>query len=92
MKMIAERVTKTDRNGWKVHAEYVIDQLRAFRKANKMTTQSVAMRMHTTASAVSRMENPRREPFYSPTMRTLVRYADAVDCDIEFNIKRKKVV
>lgn len=52
-----------------------------------MTQEQVAARMLTTASAVSRMESGLRT---RPTLRTIEKYALAVDAQVEIRVRTRR--
>ena len=55
--------------------------LKARLKAGK-TQSDIAKELHTTTSAVSRLENAGGKNRYSPTIATLSKYAKALNCDL----------
>ncbi|MEW6217030.1 MAG: helix-turn-helix transcriptional regulator, partial [Candidatus Bipolaricaulota bacterium] len=58
-------------------------KLLAARTRAGVTQQEVAAAMGTTRSAVSRLESPGK---HSPSVKTLIKYARAVGCDIEIGL------
>jgi transcriptional regulator with XRE-family HTH domain len=52
-----------------------------------MTQDDVAARMGTTKSAISRLEAAGR---HAPSLTTLKRYAEAVGCDLQIRLVRRK--
>ena len=75
--MIGKRVVN-DRTLYCISRELAIARFRSL-----LLQQQVARRMGTTASAISRLENavgPR------PSLTTLERYADAVDCYLDIRL------
>ncbi len=79
----------SEREGFREAYEAMEDQyelarkLLAARTRAGITQQEVAAAMGTTKSAVSRLESPGK---HSPSVKTLIRYARAVGCDIEINL------
>ncbi len=61
----------------------VADQLLKARSRVGLTQDSVAERMGTTKSAISRLESAGK---HAPSLATLKRYAMAVDCDLEIRL------
>lgn len=61
----------------------VIDQLIRARTRAGLTQEAVAERMGTTKSAVSRIESARK---HAPSLSTLQRYAQAVQCDLQIKL------
>ena len=81
-----------------VRAEYLalgpefqlLRQMLAARKAAGLTQAEVAERMGTKAPAVTRLESSLSSGHHSPSLSTLSRYADAVGCDLEVRLIRKR--
>ena len=74
----------------KVKAEYdalesefaLFDELLKARKQSGLTQVEIAERMGTKAPAVARLESGGGRDRHSPSLGTLRRYAEAVDCDL----------
>ena len=64
--------------------------LRSRLQAGK-TQEEVAKLMHTTKSAVSRLENSSGRSKHSPSMETLRRYARALGCELKIQLVPTKV-
>lgn len=58
--------------------------LQARISANK-TQEDVAKALHTTRSVVSRLENSGGKKNHSPTITTLRKYAEALNCELQIN-------
>lgn len=58
--------------------------LQARINANK-TQEDIANALHTTRSVVSRLENSGGKNKHSPTITTLRKYADALNCDLQIS-------
>ena len=67
--------------------QVLVADLVAARTAAGMTQEQVAARMLTTASAVSRMERGLRT---RPTLRTIEKYALAVDAQVEIRVRTRR--
>ena len=65
----------------------LIRELLAARQHSGMTQEAVAEKIGTSKSAISRLESGSK---HSPSIATLRRYADAVDCELEIKLKPKK--
>lgn len=66
-----------------------LELLEVFLKARKeanMTQEDVAKKMHTSRPAVARIESVNMK--HSPSLHTLLKYADALGCKLEINLKR----
>ena len=61
----------------------VADQLRSVRKAQGMTQESLAERVGTKKSNISRLESGR----YNPSLDFLVKVADGLDKQIQIKVK-----
>lgn len=74
-----------------LEAEYNLKRelIRARIKAG-MTQENVAEAMNTTKSSISRLEALHASGSPSPSIRTLEKYADAVDCKIIIRVVAKK--
>jgi|SRR6185437_717549 len=57
------------------------EMLKARLKAGK-TQEDIAKNLHTTTSAISRLENSGGKKRHSPTIETLRKYARALDCSL----------
>lgn len=69
-------------------SEYrIIRELLEARIRAGLTQEAVAERMGTTKSAVSRLEGSGK---HAPSLATLRRYAEAVDCDLEVRLISRK--
>jgi transcriptional regulator with XRE-family HTH domain len=66
----------------------VIDTLVRYRKKLGLTQKKVAKRMGTTQSAVSEFESVNADARFS----TLIRYAQAIDCNVEIQLEPKSAV
>ena len=58
------------------------EMLRARLNAGK-TQEDIARFLHTTTSAISRLENSGVKKRHSPTIATLSKYAEALGCDLK---------
>ena len=90
--------TKTMRCAWaistvkaefeNVAGEYILlDQFLKARAAQGLTQAQVAEKIGTTQSAVARMESGQGK--HSPSLATLTRYANALECRLEVRLVRK---
>lgn len=78
-----------------VRAEYekladefsLLDEFLKARAAQGLTQAQVAKKIGTTQSAVARMESGRGK--HSPSLATLTKYADALECKLEVRLVRK---
>lgn len=68
----------------------IIEILRKARIQSKRTQQDVAIDMHTTSSAIARLESGGGKKNHSPSLRTLNLYADVLNCEIEMRLVPKK--
>ena len=57
------------------------------RKIAKLTQEDVAKQMGTKASAIARLEASSARDKHSPSINTLRKYAHAVGCKLEINLK-----
>lgn len=74
----------------RLEGEYaVIRELVAARIRAGLTQESVATRMGTTKSAVSRLESAGR---HSPSVSTLRKYARAVGCELEIRLREMEAL
>ena len=71
--------------------EYQIlrEMLRARKRAG-LTQANIAKEMKTTTSVVSRLESLNKKSKSSPSLRTLKRYAEAVNCVLKIKLVPKK--
>ncbi|MBS1254608.1 MAG: Antitoxin HigA1 [Deltaproteobacteria bacterium] len=60
----------------------LFDELLKARKQSGLTQVEIAERMGTKAPAVARLESGGGRDRHSPSLGTLRRYAEAVDCDL----------
>ncbi len=65
----------------------LLDEFLKARAAQGLTQAEVAQKIGTTQSAVARMESGKGK--HSPTLATLSRYADALECRLEVRLVRK---
>jgi DNA-binding XRE family transcriptional regulator len=71
--------------------EYLlINELIRARKLADKTQEEVAQTMHTTKSAISRLESGGGTMHHTPTLNTLKRYAEAVGCKLQIKLIRQK--
>ncbi len=68
----------------------LINQMLNARKKAKLTQASVAHEMKTTVSAVSRLESFVAKAQHSPSISTLKKYAQAVNCMLKIKLVPKK--
>lgn len=72
----------------KTAAEYaLLDEFLKARAAQGLTQAQVAEKIGTTQSAVARMESGKGK--HSPSLATLTKYADALECRLEVRLIRK---
>ena len=65
----------------------LLDEFLKARAAQGLTQAQVAQKIGTTQSAVARMESGQGK--HSPSLATLSRYADALECKLEVRLVRK---
>lgn len=65
----------------------LLDEFLKARAAQGLTQAQVAQKIGTTQSAVARMESGSER--HSPSLATLTKYADALDCKLEVRLVRK---
>lgn len=65
----------------------LLDEFLKARAAQGLTQAQVAQKIGTTQSAVARMESGQGK--HSPSLATLSRYADALECRLEVRLIRK---
>ena len=61
------------------------EMLNARLKAGK-TQEDIARSLHTTTSAISRLENSGGKQRHSPTLATLRKYAEALGCELRVRL------
>ena len=61
------------------------EMLNARLKAGK-TQEDIARSLHTTTSAISRLENSGGKQRHSPTLATLRKYAEALGCELRVQL------
>ena len=72
----------------KTAAEYaLLDEFLKARAAQGLTQAQVAEKIGTTQSVVARMESGKGK--HSPSLATLTKYADALECRLEVRLIRK---
>ena len=83
---MARAVVKTEFE--KTADEYaLLDEFLKARAAQGLTQAQVAEKIGTTQSAVARMESGKGK--HSPSLATLTKYADALECRLEVRLIRK---
>lgn len=65
----------------------LIRELLAARQQSGMTQEAVALKIGTSKSAISRLESGNK---HTPSVATLMKYADAVGCELEIKLTPKK--
>ena len=81
--------TALSRSGVKVEYDALESEFFLLREMVKIrnklgkTQEDIAKAMHTTTSAVGRLETKGRQLRFSPTIATLKKYADAINCDLQ---------
>jgi len=69
-------------------AEYaVLDEFLKIRAANGLTQNQIAEKIGTTQSVIARLESGKSK--HSPSIATLSRYAEALDCQLEIRLVQK---
>jgi len=68
----------------------LLDECLAARRRAGLTQAEVAERMGTKAPAVARIESGGGSKRHSPSVTTLRKYAEAVDCRLEIHLKSKQ--
>lgn len=66
----------------------VIKELTTIRRLKKITQSEVAEKLNTKASAIARLEAGGGKRKHSPSLRTLQKYAQVLNCKIELSILR----
>ncbi|WP_423062567.1 helix-turn-helix domain-containing protein [Candidiatus Paracoxiella cheracis] len=66
------------------------DRLKQARKKAHLTQEKVAQRMDTQKPVVARLEAAGGKGKHSPSLKTLVKYADAVGCELQVKIVRAR--
>jgi len=80
---------------WKTGYDALADEFALFRqmvrtrKEANLTQEDVVKRMKTTKFVISRLESINSKKKSSPSIDTLRRYAEAVGCSLEINLKLK---
>lgn len=62
-----------------------LEKMLAARAAAGLSQAQVAKKMHTTTSAIGRLETAGGKKQHSPSLRTIERYAAAVGCRVQIN-------
>jgi DNA-binding XRE family transcriptional regulator len=65
----------------------LIRELLSARQHSGMTQEAVALKIGTTKSAISRLESGSK---HAPSITTLRKYAEAVNCELEIKLKPKQ--
>ncbi|NQY43518.1 MAG: helix-turn-helix transcriptional regulator [Legionellales bacterium] len=68
----------------------LIHEMLKARKKARLTQEKIAESMHTTKSAISRLESLYLEDAPSPSFATLKKYAHAVDCKLSIKLIANK--
>ena len=68
------------------------DVLKHARQAAHLTQETVADRMETTKSVIARLEAAGGRSKHSPSLTTLVKYADAIGYTLDVALKRKRKI
>ena len=66
------------------------EKMRKIRKKATLTQDEVAKKMHTTKSAVARLEAAGGKGRHSPSISTVARYASTLGYHLEINLKQAK--
>ena len=72
--------------------EPIIDQLIKARRQAKLSQADIAEGMGTTASAIARLESGGGRLKHSPSLKTLRKYADSLNCDIKMQLVPKNIL
>lgn len=64
----------------------LIHEMLTMRESKKITQKEMAKRMHTTPSAISRLESLTDDRKPSPSLRTLKKYAHALGCRLSIKL------
>jgi len=71
-----------------VRAEFaVLDEFLKIRAAKGLTQNQIAEKIGTTQSVIARLESGKGK--HSPSITTLSRYAEALDCQLEIRLMQK---
>tara|TARA_R110000868_G_scaffold266583_1_gene525823 strand:- start:39664 stop:40347 length:684 start_codon:yes stop_codon:yes gene_type:complete len=73
-----------------VPLRHLMDVLPAYRCKKKLSQRNVATKLHTTSSAISRMESGGGKKQHSPSLRNIASYANALDCEITCHIHNRQ--
>ena len=65
-------------------------QLKSARKKAHLTQEEVAERMHTKKPVIARLEAGGGRGKHSPSLKTISKYARAVNCELEFKLRKAK--
>ena len=88
---LSDPVARAEYDAFKLQLK-VAEQLKIARKKAHLTQDRLAERMATQKPVVARLEAAGGRGKHSPSLKTLVKYANAVGCDINIKLvpKRKK--
>ena len=81
-KMLEDPETKQEYDKLELEFKLFKEMLKARLKAGK-TQEDIAKAMHTTKAAISRLEHAGGKNLHSPSIATLRKYAEAVNCNLE---------
>lgn len=104
IKKLLGKLDKEIRNGmrkmWQIHSregkdyfckeeKCIIRKLARKRKALGHTQADIAERMGTKKAAISRLESTSGKNKHSPSLSTLIKYVDALDCRLQIELVSK---
>ena len=87
--VLANEEARTEYNAFKLQLD-LAEQLKKARQQSHLTQELVAKRMHTQKPVVARIEAAGGKGKHSPSLKTLVKYANAINCDLKIRLVPKK--
>jgi len=90
-KVLADPVARAEYEAFKLQLK-VAGALKKARKQAHFTQEEVAEQMDTQKPVVARLEAAGGRGKHSPSIKTLVKYANAVGCDVNIKLVPKKKV
>jgi predicted transcriptional regulator len=72
-------------NEFKLEFE-IAEQLKAMREEKHISLTTVAEKMHSSKSAISRLESTNGGKKHSPSISTLLKYAQAIGCSLKIEL------
>ena len=66
------------------------EEMKCMRKSAHLTQEDIAQKLHTSKSAIARLESGGGRGKHSPSLKTLAQYAEAIGCSLDIHLRQRR--